>query len=256
MRDSIGEACEAVQVTAAGKSQAEIRRLLTAEFRARDVSLPPELFEVAVKRIAAGTYDPREPLFSVHRTGLLRVPFIRKALRHAFESALAEHGPEGVFRPGVVWVSDDVAGAWPMVSRGLPHPPGRGLFAPEPDQVPPPARLVPDPDLRERMPELFEAPRPLPVPPGMPPPEGADLVFVWLEDSGGAVAVSCQPGRIGILEAGDALAYLPLVRVAAAQDQVVAATADIRVDAGGLRLATVRVVPNRDLRAGTANPGG
>jgi hypothetical protein len=72
--------------------------------------------------------------------------------------------------------------------------PGRGQYAPPPDQVPPPARLMPDPDLRTRMPELFEG---------------------------------------------------------AARDQVVAATVDI----GRTTPATVRVVPNRGLRAGTASPG-
>ena len=254
MQGGIDEACETVQAAAAGKSEAEIRQMLAAEFRSRGVCLPPELFAVAVKKIAAGTYAPGEPLVSVHRSGLLRVPFIRKAIRHAFETALAEHGPEGVFLPQVMWVSEDLADAWPMMSRSLPHPPGRGLYAPEPDQVPPPARLVPDPDLRTRMPEVFEGPPPLPMP--LPPdtmsPDGADLVFAWLEDSDGTVAVCCEPGRIGVLEAGDAQAYLPLMRAAAAQDQVVAATADI----GRTTPATVRVVPNRDLRAGTASPGG
>jgi hypothetical protein len=198
------------------------------------------------------------PTVSVHRTGLLRVPFIRKALRQVFDAALAEHGPEGMFRPGVVRVSEYLADAWPMVSRTLPHPPDRGLYAPAPDQVPPPARLIPEPDLRERMPELFQAPPLPPPPPGMPSPDGADLVFVWLENSGGAVAVCCQPGRIGILEAKDAEAYRSLVLAAHAQDKVVAATADIRVDAGGLLPATVRVVPDRgsNLSPGTASRGG
>jgi hypothetical protein len=53
----------------------------------------------------------------------------------------------------------------------------------------------------------------------------------------------------------DAEAYLPLVRAAVAQDQVVAATADLRTPAYDFLPATVRVVPNRDLRAGTASPG-
>jgi hypothetical protein len=203
---------------------------------------------------AAGTDTPGEPLAFVRRTGLLRVPFIRNALRRAFDAALTEHGPEGVFLPHVVWVSDFVADAWPMMSGSLPHPPGRGLYAPPPDQVPPPARLIPDPDLRTRMPEVFEGPPPLPVPP--PPdtaPDDADLVLVWLEDHDGTVAVCCAPGRIGVLEAGEAgeaEAYLPLVRAAAAHDQVVAATSDI----SRATPATVRVVPNRGLRAGTASP--
>ena len=106
------------------------------------------------------------------------------------------------------------------------------------------------------MPDLFEPPPPLPPPPGPPSPDGADLVFVWLEHRGGTVAVSCPPGRIGILDAGDAEAYLPLVRIATARGQVLAATADVSITARDLLPATVRVVPNRDLRAGTASPGG
>lgn len=198
----------------------------------------------------AGTDTPGEPLGSVRRTGLLRVPFIRKALRQAFDSAVAEHGMDGVFPPQVAWVSEFVADAWPMMSGSLPHPPGRGLYAPPPDQAPPPARLMPDPDLRTRMPEVFDGPPPLPMP--LPPdtsPDDADLVFVWLEDDDGTVAVCCAPGRVGVLEAGAAEAYLPLVRAAAARDQVVAATSDI----SRTTPATVRVVPNRGLRAGTAS---
>jgi hypothetical protein len=256
MHDSIGEACQAVQAAAAGKTRAQIREMLTAEFRSRDLPpLEPELFEVAVQLIAAGIYDPRKmPVsVSVHRTGLLRAPFFRKALRGAFDAALDEHGLEGVFLPHVVWVTDNIGDAWPMMSEGMQHPPGRGLYAPPPDQVPLPARLVPDPDLRTRMPEVFEGPPPpMPLPPDTRAPEGDELVFVWLEDCGGAVAVCCAPGRIGVLEAGDAEAYLPLLRVAAAQGQVVAATTDI----GRTTPATVRVVPDRGLRAGTASPGG
>jgi len=174
---------------------------------------------------ATGTDTPGEPLAFVRRTGLLRVPFIRNALRRAFDAALAEHGPEGVFQPHVVWVSDFVADAWPMISRSLPHPPGRGLYALPPDQVPPAPDTAPD---------------------------DADLVFVWLEDHDGTVAVCCAPGRVGVLEAGEAEAYLPLVRAAAARDQVVAATSDI----SHATPATVRVVPNRGLRAGTTSRDG
>jgi hypothetical protein len=84
MQDVIREACEAVQA-AAPKGKAATRRMLAAEFQARGLSLPPELFDVLVKQLAAGTYVPGEPV--VHRTGLLRVPFVRKAIRHAFEQA-------------------------------------------------------------------------------------------------------------------------------------------------------------------------
>jgi hypothetical protein len=252
MLDGIDEACEVVQAAAAGKGKAAIRRMLTEEFRSRDVELPPDLFDVLVKQIAAGTYAPGEPLVSVHRSGLLRVPFIRKAIGRMLEPALEELSEQGVMGGGVVWVTEHLADAWPVVSRTLPHPPGLDLYAPGPDEVPPPARLVPAPDLRERMPDLFEAPAP-PLPPrwpGMPSPTQAELVFVWLEDSGGAVAVCCQPGRIGILNAEDTEAYLPLVRSAHAQGKVVAATADIRFTARGLLPATVRVV------SGRSGPGG
>ncbi len=92
VQDPMGEACEAVQA-AAPKGKAAIRRMLTAEFQARDFSLPPELFDVLVNQLAAGTYAPGEPVVSVHRTGLLRVPFIRKAIRQAFQQADRSGGP-------------------------------------------------------------------------------------------------------------------------------------------------------------------
>jgi hypothetical protein len=243
MQDIIDEACEAVQATAAGKSRVAIRRMLTAEFRARDVSLPPPLFDVAVKQIAAGTYVSGEPLVSVRRSGLLSLPFIGKVIGRRLEPAMEALREQGV-EHGVARVTEHVADAWQILSGTLPHPPGRELLAPAPEDVPPPARLIPDLDLRERIPELFEAPPPLPKWFGMPPPEEAELVFAWLEESGGTIAVCCQPGRIGILDAEDAGAYLPLVLSAHAQGKVVAATADIQVTVSGLLPATVRVVPD------------
>ena len=230
MQDPIGEACEAVQAAAAGKDEAAIRRMLTAELRSREVDLLPGLFDVLVKQIAAGTYAPGEPSVSVRRTGLLRVPCIREAIGHLFRPAFEEAGRQ--------------------VSAGLmyPRPPGRDLYAPTPEEVPPPAGLIPDLDLRERMPELFEDPPLAPWPPGKPPTMYA--VSVWLEDSGGMVAVCDKPGRIGILNAEDAEAYLPLVRSAHAQDKVVAAQAEILRTAGGWLPATVRVVPR------PSDPGG
>jgi hypothetical protein len=113
--------------------------------------------------------------------------------------------------------------------------------------VPRPARLIPDPDLRERIPELFEAPPPPPKWVGMPPPTEAELVFAWLDESGGTVAVCCPPGRIGVLNAE---AYLPLVRSAQAQGKVVAVTADIGVTARGLLPAAVRVIADRSDQGG------
>jgi hypothetical protein len=250
-QDSISEACMVVQAAAAGKSKAEIRRMLTEEFMSRDAPpLTPELVEVAVQRIAAGTYTPGQPLVYVRRSGLLSVAFVRQAIRRAFDKASTEHGAEQVFPPQVVWTSQAAADAWPLVSKTLPHPPGRVLYAPDPDQVPPPARLLPDPDLRERLPDLFE-----------PHSGQADLLFVWLEEleeSEDAVAVCCLLGRIGIVEAADAEAYLPLIRAAAARGEVVAAAAGLCLSARDLRPATVRVVPDRSayFRTGTASPDG
>ena len=253
MQDTIDEACEAVQAAAAGKSKAAIRRMLTAEFRARDVSLPSPLFDVAVNRIAAGTYVPGEPLVSVRRSGLLALPFIGKAIGRRLEpalEALREHIAEEGIEHGVVRVTEHVADAWPLLSGTLPHPPGRDLLAPVPEDVPLPARLIPDPDLRERIPELFEAPPPPPEWVGVPPPAEAELVFAWLDESGGTVAVCCPPGRLGVLDAEDAEAYLPLVRSAQAQGKVVAVTADIGVTARGLLPAAVRVVADRSGQGG------
>lgn len=245
MQNILDEACEAVQAVAAGKSKAAIRRMLTAEFQARGFSLPPLLFDAAVNQIAAGTYVPGEPLVSVRRSGLFSLPFIGKAIGRWLEPVL-----EAAREHGVVRVTENVADAWPVLSGRLPRPPGRDLFAPAPEDVPPPARLVPDPDLRERIPELFEAPPPQPRWPGMPPLAEAELVFAWLEESGGTVAVFCPSGRIGVLDTEDAAAFLPVVRSAQAQGKVVAATADIGVTAHGSLPATVRAVPDRSGQGG------
>ena len=251
MRDPVGEACEAVQAAASGKDKAAIRRMLMAELRSREApSLPPELLDVAVEKIAAGTYVRGEPLASVscRPAGLLRVPFLGKAIGHFLEpafEALKQHiSEEGLLGHGVQWVTEGLADSWPMASWSCPHPPGRGFYATQAEEAPPPARLVPDPDLRERMPELF---KPLPPPPKLPDtaPIGPEMVFVWLEDSGGTVAVCHKPGRLGVLDAEDAGAYLPLVRAAHAQDKVVAAMADISLSARDLLPATVRVLPER-----------
>lgn len=253
MWDSIREACDAVQAAAAGEDEAAIRRMLTEEFRTRDVSLPPELFDALVKKIASGTYAPGEPLISgsVQYDGLLRVPFIRKAIRHMFDSAVAEAGGvDNLIERHVPWVSKDIGDSWWIMSRTLPHPPGLGLYVTAPDEVPPPARLIPDPDLRERMPDLFEPVRPLPPRwSDMGSRDDADQLFVWLEDGDGTVAVFNQPGHIGSLNAEDAEAYLQLVRAARARDKVVAAMADVGRQAADLSSATVRVIADR-FRAG------
>jgi hypothetical protein len=59
-----------------------------------------------------------------------------------------------------------------------------------------------------------------------------------------------RPGRLGVLNAEDAEAYLPLVRSAQAQGKVVAVTADIGVTARGLPPAAVRVVAARSGQGG------
>lgn len=109
--------------------------MLRAEFQSREVDLPPPLFEVVVERIAAGTYASGEPLVAVHRSGLLHMPVIGKARRHALGPTLealreqvSEHGVEY----GPVWVTEHLTDSWPLMHRTLPHPPGRGLHAPDP----------------------------------------------------------------------------------------------------------------------------
>lgn len=65
MQEGIREACEAVQAAAPGKDKAAIRLMLAAELQSREVFLTPELVDVLAERIAAGTYVPGEPVFSV-----------------------------------------------------------------------------------------------------------------------------------------------------------------------------------------------
>jgi hypothetical protein len=123
MQDPVGEACEAVQAAAAGKDKAAIGRMLTAELRSREAGLPPGLFDVLVKQIAAGTYAPGEPIVSVRRTGLLRVPFIREAIGHLFRPAFEEAGRQvsaGLFQHDGVKVTEREA--WPALSRVYPRP--------------------------------------------------------------------------------------------------------------------------------------
>jgi hypothetical protein len=243
MQDPIGEACKTGQAAAAGQDEAAIRRMLTAELRSREVDLPPGLLNVIVEQIAAGNYTPGVPILSVRRPGLINVPFIGPSIGHLFRPALQEHArrisPELFEDDGVGVTEHDVRSAR---FRMYPRPPDRDLYAPTPEEVPPPARLIPDADLRERMPELFEDPPLAPGPPGSEPPT-MYAVSVWLEDSGGMVAVCDRPGRLGILDAEDAEAYLPLVRSAHAQDKVVAAQAEFLPTAGGWMPTIVRAVP-------------
>ena len=82
--------------------------MLTVEFRSRDVDLPPPLFDVLVQQIAAGTYVPGEPLISVRHSGLMRLPFIEKALRRGLGPALEALREERV-EYGVVRVTEHLA---------------------------------------------------------------------------------------------------------------------------------------------------
>lgn len=250
MQGGIDEACEAVEAVAAGKGRAAIRRMLIAELKSRDVDTPPpEVVDLLVEQIAAGSYQAGKPFTSVRYSGLSRLPFVRKYINKLFGPTAEEFeslfSAGGMITHGVLRVTDHVADDWPTMPRLFPHPPGRELYAPAPADVPPPARLLLDPDVHERMPEIFDPPPPPPRLPGMPPPTGADLILVWLEDDNGTVTVCCAPGRLGILAAEDAEAYLPLVRSVHAQGKVVATTADVRRTAHDPLAATIRVIPHR-----------
>jgi hypothetical protein len=69
------EACEAVQRSAAGKDMAEIRQLLTDEFRSRDILVPPPVIGLTAASIAAET-TPRTTnhRFRRNQAGLVARP--------------------------------------------------------------------------------------------------------------------------------------------------------------------------------------
>jgi hypothetical protein len=120
---------------------------------------------------------------------------------------------------------------------------------------PPPAQVILDPDLHDRMPWLFELPPDLP--PGFPPdmprmPSGSrharhprshrDVsLTVRLADDGSTVVVRHEPSRIGTLSTSDAPAYLPHLNAARSQGKVVAAMANLRVTGRGSPRMTIRL---------------
>ncbi len=196
-----------------------------------------------MEQIAAGTYVPGEPIVSVRWGGLLRVPFARKALRQVFRPVFDEF--ESLLSSGTGHdrtVPDVSAPAGPRPVRRCT---GGGAAAA--------AWLIPDPDLRERMPDLFSLP---PSPPGPhgEPPQPWPVIAAWLDDSG-AIAVHEQRGRIGVLNAEDAGAYLPLAWAAHAQDEVVLKAAEIRAAHGLLSATVCHQTVRSGRRLGRVAPG-
>jgi hypothetical protein len=222
------EACEAVRASRAGKNEAEIRQMLADELRSRNIVLPPPVIEITAASIAAGDQEGPPPPFALTPPSLAAT-LGGKIMRRLF--------------PQIREMADDALARSPVLqalSRQHPHPPGLGLYFPEPGQSPARAQLIPDPDIADRMPPE-PPPEPPPVPPGFPRPRHPPRLAVWLEESSGTVVVHHSPGRIGTLSPADAEAYLPHIRAARAHGKVVAAMAEHSASGRGPRRVTIRM---------------
>jgi hypothetical protein len=136
----------------------------------------------------------------------------------------------------------------------LENAPDPGRYVPGPGNSPPPAQLILDPGLEDRMPWLFDLPPDAP-PPGLIPawlPSGEQharpprshqemSIDVLLEEEGGAVVVRHGPGRVGTLSGTDAPAYLPHLNAARSQRKAVTAVATLHVTGSGSPRFTVRL---------------
>lgn len=199
--------------------------MLADEFRSRNIVVPPPIIEIFAASIAAGDQDGPPPPFPPTPPSLAAT-LGGKIIRRLF--------------PQIRKMADEAFARSPVVQalrRQHPHPPGLGLYFPEPGQSPAPAQLILDPDIEDRMPP----PEPPPVPPGFPRPTGPPSLAVWLEESSGTVVVHHAPGRIGTLSPADGEAYLPHIRAARARGEVVAAMADHSASSRGPLRLTIRM---------------
>jgi hypothetical protein len=246
---SFQEACEAVQRSAAGKDVAEIRQMLNGEFRSRDILVPPPVIGLVATSIAGGSYDadgqpsfPEEPGWPGRAAGWV---FRRLFARRLFGDDPCELPATLISQaPEMSWLAGDV--------------PDPGRYVPAPGDSPAPAQVILDPDLRDRMPWLFELPPEVPpdFPPGMPRmPSGSrharhsrsrqDVsLMVQLEDDGSTVAVRHEPGRIGTLSTRDAPVYLPHLHAARSQGKMVAAMATLRITGRDSPRIIIRLGPS------------
>jgi hypothetical protein len=234
------EACEAVQRSAAGKDATQIRHMLTDEFRSRDIPVPPPVTGLIAASIASGSHDaddeppfPGEPSWPGRAAGWV----FRRLAGDDLTTKLISESPE------LSWLAE--------LSGDAPDP---GRYVPGPGTSPPPAQVILDPGLGDRMPWLFELPPLLPdFPPDTPrmrsglrharhPRSHREVsLTVRLEEDGDTVIVRHEPGRVGTLSANDTAAYLPHLNAARSQGKVLAAIATLRVTGRGSPRMTIRL---------------
>jgi hypothetical protein len=214
---------------------AEIRQMLADEFRSRDIPVPPRVIGLIAAGIASGRFDaddeppfPGEPSWPGRAAGwVFRRLFARRLFGDDLGELVTKLISESPERFGLGELFEDA--------------PDPDRYVPEPGNSPPPAQVILDPDIQDRMPWLFELPPDLPpdFPPDMArlmtrharhPRSHRDVsLMVRLEEDGSTVVVRQGPGRIGALSTRDAPAYLPHVNAARSQGKVVAAIATLRV---------------------------
>jgi len=218
-------AVEAAGSAAAGKDEAEVRELLAAELRARNIALPPPMIGLLAFGIADSgasvviggpeeSYD--EPHYRPGPVGSL----VGKVIGRVFARQAGELA-RGVFQ------------ADPVLSRLTRADPR--IYVPEAGAEPAAADVVADPDLAERMPWLFE------LPPGRPRDTPVWFHATLAEDDGAVVVRDYGGRRLGVLRATDAAAYLPHLRSARAQDKAADASGSVRITGHRSLRITIRL---------------
>jgi hypothetical protein len=192
-----------------GKDEAEVRELLAAELRARNIALPPPMigllaFGIADSRASVVIGGPEESYDEPHyRPGPVG-SLVGKVIGRVFARQAGELA-RGVFQ------------ADPVLSRLTRADPR--VYGPESVA----ADVVADPDLAERMPWLFE------LPPGRPRDTPVWFDVTLAEDDGAVVVRDYAGRRLGVLRATDAAAYLPHLRSARAQNKAAGASGSVRI---------------------------
>ena len=174
-----------------------------------------------------------------------------KLVGRMLRRALAPHAPE-IMQEVMTTVIRQAAGEVPDLAEAMDRAaadPSR--YVPEPGQEPPPAEVIADPDLAERIPGLLNrSPLPpgglpdAPLPPPMQLPRSAARAFLFsatLEEDGDLIVVRTSGGRIGTLNPVGAAAYAPHLQAARLRDQVVRVTVSGRLHRGRLSHLTVQL---------------
>ena len=162
--------------------------------------------------------------------------------------ALAPHAPE-MMQEVMTTVMRQAAGQVPDLAAAMHRAaadPSR--YVPEPGQEPPPAEVIADHGLAERIPRLLDRPSWLPdglpdapLPPPMQLPRSVFMFDATLEEDGDLIVVRTSGERIGQLNPAGAEAYAPHLRAARLRDQVVKVTVRGRLNRGRLSHVTVQL---------------